>query len=121
MRTHDGAHFLYEQLVNATDAMPKALGQHFCTFLGGQMMHGDVDWTVHASGAFDGDLLEPCDRPARRANTLEQSDSAIDEMQQRLDGQRRAKQRSRRADPTPATEILQRVDIEVRGGARRSV
>ena len=70
------------------------------------------------AGPVGGQLLEPGDRPGRRAHLLQRLDVPVDQVQQRLDRQRRPEQRRRRPDPAAAAQVLQRVDVEHR--ARRA-
>ena len=74
--------------------------------------------TCAGPGPLGHDLLQAGDRLRRRPHLLQHLDAPAVQLQQRLHGERRAQQCLRGADPAAAAQIVQGVDVEVRGRAR---
>ena len=80
-------------------------------------------WATHTStwrvtGRLEHQRLQTVQGLARGAHLLEVGDLAVGDLEQRLDRQCAAEDRGGRADPAAPAQVLQRVDVEQRRGAR---
>ena len=79
------------------------------------MVDGDVDPVGLAGNSgrgLHGEVLEPGDRASRRPHAFQRHDVPVAQPEDRLDRQCRTDERTGLADPPPATEVLEGVDVE---------
>src|SRR5215203_3722429 len=110
MRANDGTHLADRDSHGTARRLLDTASEGKRAISVGQVLNGDVSGTV--TDSLNSELFKPAERPGCGAHLLERHHRPIDEMEQRLDRQRRTDECCGLADAATAAQVLKGVDVE---------